>query len=107
MHKSADLLANSCCIVSANDLLDFRNLGVSVPRRTKGLAAVPRDWNTVELVFEANGVITWDYLLDILSSVPAGSSCHFFKAIVRNRQRALRFKASGVFTPFSVCRVKQ
>jgi hypothetical protein len=43
------------------------------------------------------------HLLDMFASVAAGFSSHFFKAIVRKRQSDRRFKASGVFTPFSVC----
>ena len=33
----------------------------------------------------------------------AGSSAHFLRAIVRNMHRDLRFRASGVLTPLSVC----
>jgi|LauGreDrversion4_2_1035121.scaffolds.fasta_scaffold127649_2 hypothetical protein len=42
-------------------------------------------------------------LFDNLASMAAGSACHFWREIARNTHSDLRFKASGVLTPFRDC----
>ena len=42
-------------------------------------------------------------LFDNLASMATGSACHFWREIARNTHSDLRFKASGVLTPFRDC----